>query len=131
MIKSQLKYKILSVILSTLFIVSIVATLQLVYTDYTIGNVCPKLLGVPACYIILLCFIIPFLVHHLKGNSTYYFLGTGLAFLIALYGSAMQVLSYISCPKTNNNIPMCFISLGIFTSLIILKILIKKNKHEK
>jgi len=131
MIISKLTSKIISIVLSVLFVVSIIATFQLVYTDYSVGNVCPKLLGIPACYIILICFLIPFLVHLFKGKTIYYFSGTGLAFTIALYGTVMQVLNYVSCPKTDNNIPMCFISLGIFTTLIILKLMINKTKYEK
>jgi len=131
MIISKLTFKIISIGLSVLFVVSIIATSQLVYTDFTVGNICPKLIGIPACYIILMCFAIPFLVHIFKGNSVYYFLGTGLAFTIAFYGTVMQVLNYVSCPKTSQNIPMCFISLGFFTTLIVLKLTINKTKYEK
>jgi predicted membrane channel-forming protein YqfA (hemolysin III family) len=88
-------------------------------------------MNIPACYIILWCFVIPFIVYLLKGKSIYYFLGTGLAFSIALYGTILQILNEISCPKTSSNIPMCFISLGLFTLLIILKLIINKTQYEK
>lgn len=111
----------LSVVISVIFVVSILATSNLVYTDFIEGDVCPKLLTMPACQIILVCFLIPFLAHIFKWKTIYYFLGTGLAFTIALYGTIMQVLNYVSCPKTESNVPMCFISLGIFTTLIVSK----------
>ncbi|WP_299778884.1 hypothetical protein [uncultured Formosa sp.] len=58
-----------------------------------------------------------------------YFIGTAIAFLIAFYGTIMQVSEIIECPKTSTGIPMCFISLSIFTTLIITKAYLIKLKR--
>ena len=121
----------LSILLLVIFVFSILATLNLVYTDFIEGNICPKIANIPACQIILVCFITPFLVHIFKWKPIYYFIGTGLAFSIALYGTIMQVLNYVSCPKTSSDVPMCFISLGIFSALITIKITLNKLNYEK
>jgi hypothetical protein len=125
------KAQLLSIILIILFVTSIIATFNLVYTDFVIGDVCPKLIGIPACQIILLCFTIPFIAHIFKWKSIYYFTPLLVAFCIALYGTTMQLLGPISCPTTENNIPMCFISLGIFTTLITIKLITKSTHNEK
>lgn len=112
--------RILPLLISVIFLFGLFATTKLAYTDFTLGNVCPKLFEIPACYIILLCFLIPFISHIFK--FTYpYFIGTGIALIIAVYGSVMEFLNILSCPKTESNIPMCYISFSIFLSLILLK----------
>lgn len=119
--------KALNIILIMVFALSILGASSLVYNEFINHSICPKLLDIPACYIIMLCFIIPLFSHLLKWNNYIYFTGTGLAFSIAFYGTIMQVLELIQCPKTSAGIPMCFISLGIFISLIVLKLILVKK----
>tara|TARA_B100000809_G_C15105306_1_gene518493 strand:- start:19 stop:390 length:372 start_codon:yes stop_codon:yes gene_type:complete len=114
-------------VIIVIFIVGIIGTLPLVYEDIMVGDVCPKLIGIPACYVILACFVIPFVAHVLKLNSKIYFTGVLLALLIAIYGSIRQLLNLGNCPKTDQLIPMCFISFVFFLMLFILKLVqIKK-----
>jgi len=115
---------VLNSILILLFVLSILGASSLVYNEFVHHSICPKILNIPACYIIMGCFIIPLLGHLLKWNNFIYFIGTGLAFSIALFGTITQLLETVQCPKTSTGIPMCFISLSIFTSLIILKIML-------
>ena len=111
----------LKYILHIVFIFGIWGSGSLAHKDFTQGDICPKILGIPACYIILACFIIPFIIHLFRQKSAIYFAGTGLAWSIATYGSIMQILGIIECPKTDGGTPMCFISFAIFTTLILLK----------
>ncbi len=120
--------KTLNIILIMVFSLSILGASNLVYNEFINNSICPKILNIPACYIIMLCFIIPLFGHILKWSNYLYFIGTGLAFSIAFYGTIMQILEIIQCPKTSTGIPMCFISLSIFTTLIILKITLLKIK---
>ncbi|EDM44608.1 hypothetical protein SCB49_13590 [unidentified eubacterium SCB49] len=120
--------KVLNSALILLFVLSILGASSLVYNEFVNNSICPKILNIPACYIIMVCFIIPLLGHLLKWNNVIYFIGTGLAFSIALYGTITQLLEIVQCPKTATGIPMCFISLSIFTSLIIIKTLLLNIK---
>lgn len=113
----MLKYVFYSV-----FIFGIYGAGILVYNEFSQGNICPKLLNIPACYIILACLVIPFLAHVFKKDNIIYFTGTGIAWSIAFYASIMQISGVIECPKTSAGIPMCYISFAIFTLLIVLKI---------
>lgn len=119
--------KLLNILLLIVFAIGIFGTEELVYNEITQHNVCPKLLGVPACYIVLACFVIPFLVHILKSKNYIYFAFVGFAFVIALVATIMQFTGHAECPKTANRTPMCYYSLLLFSSLLVFKLLLIKN----
>ena len=91
-------------------------------TDWVNGDVCPKILGIPACYIVFFCFFVGLISFLCKPPySTYMFFSfIGCIFLIASYGSIWEVFGFAKCPRTSTGIPMCYISLSITTVLIIL-----------
>ena len=113
--------KVIYWIIVLLFIIGIIGAGGLVLSEIKTGNGCPKFGIVPACVIILICFILPFVSHILKKWKSIYFIFTGLAALIALIASIMQFMGAAECPKTSTAIPMCYLSLLIFTLLITLK----------
>ena len=107
------------------------ATFGLVWEEIQTGNGCPKIWIIPACVIVLLCFLIPLIAHLLKTHNTLYFIFTALAGAIALVASIMQFSGNAECPKTDSGTPMCYYSLLLFSSLIILKIYyLKLNNQE-
>ncbi|HFA50688.1 MAG TPA: hypothetical protein ENJ95_16900 [Bacteroidetes bacterium] len=95
----------------------------LVRNEYLKGNICPKTIGIPACYIIFACliFILISETGFLKDNSKLFFIGAGIAWLMAVTGTVGQIFGWIECPKTGGGFPMCYISFAMFSSLIILK----------
>ena len=124
-----MKNNYINILLLVVFGIGIIGGALLVYDEIQSPNTCPKLVGIPACYIILACFIIPFITHIFKGKNMLYFIFTGLAFVIALVASIMQFTGLGECPKTSSGIPMCYYSFLLFTTLITLKvILIKRHK---
>jgi len=123
-----MKSSYLNWLLIFVFSIGIVGAGLLVYDEIKTTNVCPKLLGIPACYIILSCLIIPFFTHIAKGKNIIYFLFTGIAFIIALIASIMQFTGLGECPKNTNGTPMCYYSLILFSTLIFLKVIIITNK---
>ncbi|MEO9512196.1 MAG: hypothetical protein ABJN84_13455 [Flavobacteriaceae bacterium] len=118
-------------VINLLFVIGIFGAGNLVLTEIRTGDGCPKFGVVPACAIILLCFILPFISHILKKWNAIYFLFTGLAALIALIASVMQLLGNAECPKTDSGIPMCYLSLLIFITLITLKKLHLNHANNK
>jgi hypothetical protein len=90
----------------------------------TTSGLCPKLGGIPACYIILICFLMA-AVGHVPGmpkGNLIYFIFTGFAASIALYGTVGELAGFAECPKGSSGTPMCFYSLAIFGSLISVKV---------
>lgn len=108
-------------IINVFCVIGILGAGSIVTTEFTTGDGCPKFGAVPACLIILICFILPFISHLPKKWILIYFLFTGIAALIALVASVMQFIGNAECPKSDSGIPMCYLSLLIFTSLITLK----------
>jgi predicted membrane channel-forming protein YqfA (hemolysin III family) len=106
-----------------IFLFGIYGAGKLVYKEFAYGNICPKIVNIPACYIILVCLVIPLIIHLVKGSNSIYFMFTGLAWSIATYGSIMQVSGTIECPKTEEGSPMCYISFVMFSLLILLKVI--------
>lgn len=104
---------------------------SLVLEEFETGEGCPKIMHIPMCLVILICFLIPLIVHVLKKWNVLYFLFTGIAGSIALVASIMQFTGNAECPKTNSGVPMCYYSLLLFSSLIILKIYhLKLNNYK-
>jgi hypothetical protein len=123
--------KAVSFIIYFLLLFGVYGAGKLSYNEIMYQNICPKIIGIPACFIIFLCFLIPLIVHFLRKKNTLYFLFTGIAFLIAMIGTIGQMTNKIQCPKNDNGIPMCFISLGIFITLILLKIFLIRKEQSK
>jgi len=121
------------VIFGSLFAVlaiAILGTFGLVKDEFTIGNLCPKIFGIPACYIVFVCFIIAIIVHvlHFNHNTLIFYLSIGIVSMFASYGTLGELIGFAECPKTSNGIPMCFISLSICVVSLILKTLHIKIK---
>ena len=117
--------RIIDFLIYALLLFGLYGTFGLAQEEWTIGNICPLILGIPACYIILTCFLLALVSHTglVKDKNRLYFLGAGLAWSIATFGSAGQFLDIVQCPKTTSGIPMCYISFALFSSLLVLKLL--------
>ena len=120
--------RLLNICIYIVFIFGIYGAGNLVLTEFFNGGTCPKLLTIPACYIIFGCLIIPFISHIFNKGKIIYFLLTTMAFIIAIYATIGQLFNIIQCPKTEKGIPMCYVSFAIFTSLIGLKIILLRKK---
>ena len=113
--------KILHYLIALIFGLGIYGASGLVLKEYQLKQVCPQILSIPACYIVMACLIIPFIAHVFNLSNKIYFTGTGIALSIATYGSITNLLSFAECPKTSGGTPMCYISFLLFFSLVMLK----------
>jgi len=93
--------------------------------DYKKKNICPKIVGIPACYLVFLFFALT-LVAHLIPNSLainwWYFGFLAIPFLLALSGTVTELSGKVVCPRTAGGTPMCYISLAMCSALLIMKI---------
>ena len=118
-------------IITLLLLIGVWGSGSLVLDEIQTGNGCPKIGIIPACIIVLICFLVPLIVHLLKRHIFLYYICTGLALSIAIIASIIQFTGNGSCPKLNESIPMCYLSGIIFTLLIILKATNNKLKTHK
>ncbi len=124
--------KLINIIIYSILVIGIYGTGSLAYYEFLQEGTCPKLGPIPACYIILICFVIPLIAHFLDKGKGYYFLFTGFALALAGYATVGQLAGKVQCPKTESGLPMCYISLALFASLVLLKImLLQKRKLSK
>jgi len=121
-------WKTINFFIYSIFILGLLGAGNLAFNEFLQEGTCPKLGFVPACYIIFSCLIIPFGTHIFGKGKIIYFLFTSIALVIAAYATVGQLLGKVQCPKTDDGFPMCFISLAIFTSLVVLKSVHLKKK---
>ncbi len=125
-----MKTNITNYLISVIFIIGILGAGNLAYHEFLQEGTCPKLGIIPACYVILACFVFPFMVHLFNKGKIIYFLFTGFALSLATYATIGQLFGEIQCPKTEGGLPMCYISFVIFVSLVSLKIIqLKGGNH--
>ncbi len=105
-------------------LVGVVGVGNLVFDELRQGEICPPLLGVPACYLIMICILLV-LVSQLgiaRDRNRLFFLGAGAAWLVAVVASVLQLAGEVECPKTSSGTPLCYLSLILFSVLWALKI---------
>jgi len=120
--------KIINYSIYIIFIFGLYGAGNLAYDEFLQEGTCPKLGIIPACYIIFSCLLIPFFTHVFNKGKFIYFIFTSFALVIATYATFGQLFGKVQCPKTSDGIPMCYISFGIFASLVILKIFLRKKQ---
>ena len=111
-------------IIATLVFV-IYGSFMLSRRDYQKKNICPKVLGVPACYWVFLFFVgalIAQVANFQIANAYYAYFGfIAIPFLLALKGTVTELSGTVICPRTAGGTPMCYLSLGFCTLLLALK----------
>jgi len=101
-------------------IMAVLGAAQLSYTDWKESNICPKQLGIPACYIVFTFFLAAAISHITKAplGNILFFVFIAFPTFLALKGSITELSGTVICPRTASGIPMCYISLGLCLSLI-------------
>lgn len=119
--KKMMFYLILAILLFAIY-----GAANLSIIDFQKQNVCPKLLSIPACYIVLVCFILVLIAHLWTSSarsSLFYYSILSVPFLMALQGTITELSGTVICPRTSGGTPMCYLSLALCFTLLILKII--------
>jgi hypothetical protein len=91
--------------------------------EWSTTGACPSISGVPACYVVAVAYLLIFTSTLINRRLLYkrlFVIGAGIVFGLAVVGSVMQITSLGECPKSASGFPMCYISLGICSLLIML-----------
>lgn len=104
--------------------------LHLSLKEWDTTGACPSVSGVPACYVVSFAYFL-ILFSALTDKPPLYnrlfYTGFSIVFGLAAIGSLMQVSGMMQCPKTSNDLPMCYISLMVSLCLIVLFFVRKKT----
>ena len=108
-----------------LTVLGLMGVIPLVRSELALGDVCPKIVGIRACFIILGCliFITFYLFRIAKFGSKLFWIGTLIALSIATFGSVSNMIGYIPCPKTAGGTPMCYLSFLVFGGIAAFRLL--------
>ncbi len=117
------KHKILSNLILGISIIGLTSVIVLTAGQLIYGNVCPRVMTIPACFILLLIliFIVISQLVPFRGGTVVFFAGSGISWLIAIYASYYQAYGLVECPKFIGEVPMCYLSFIMFTVLMFLK----------
>ena len=82
---------------------------------------CPMLGIVPACYVVTLAYTLTgvSMLLGVRLRSALFVAGWMPVFGLALLGSSMQALGNLACPRSVGDVPGCYLSLTLTTSLIL------------
>ncbi len=84
---------------------------------------CPKVVGIPVCYIVLLFFVLGMLAHFTTRtwSAKAFIVLISIPGVVAFFASIAELGVQHVCPKTASGIPMCFISLGLCSVILLFK----------
>jgi len=103
--------------------------LNLSHTEWIEKDVCPKIIGIPACYIVLSIFFSAAVMHliNVKISNYLYFALLCIPLFLALKGSIIEITGTQICPRSGGGTPMCFYSLALCVSLMVSKFFAMKS----
>lgn len=130
-IKNFIMKKIFYLVATAFLLFAIYGAANLSLNDFNGMVSCPKIAGIPACYLVLLFFILGAVSHFVKSKYSnkafYFFIGT--PGVLALFASIKELSIAHTCPRTSTGVPMCFISLGLCSVILLFKFLsLRKSK---
>ena len=94
----------------------------LVLAELFVAPTCPHLLGVPACFLVLVGYslaVVGAWLYRSRAGDLAFFIGAGSVTLIGVYFSWSQVQGHAQCP-TFEGLPMCYVSLLAGLSMLAL-----------
>lgn len=110
-----------------------IVTIILIYVTFTSFELssdhwskkttCPKILGIPGCYIFVVSFLAAFICHYVNTlvSNNVYFLFIGIAGFAALIASVLELMGKTASPKTKSGTPLVYYLIGICVVLAVVK----------
>jgi hypothetical protein len=107
-----------------LLLFAIYGAFSLLVIDFETKNIWPKILKIPACYIVFILFLLTFMSHVFQNyfGGLWHYAFLAIPFLLALSGTVSELSGKVVCPRSAGGIPMCYISFGICITLVVLKV---------
>ena len=108
----------------------LVLTAWLTWSEITIGEVCPSVLGVPACYLVMFGYaaVVSGSWRSDRLAAWAAILGSGVVIAVGGYLSALELAGRAVCPRFAG-LPMCFVSLAAGV-LVLLGLLLRPMPSE-
>ena len=123
--------KYLSIVISALASVS---SACLVYNDIFSPPFCPRLLGIPACFPVLILYLITLILTFKRDvrSDVIYFISAGTGLGIAIWFSVQSLSRAAQCPTLFSiPVPLCYASFFTFLILILMRGMTLGNRNSE
>ncbi len=107
----------------------ILVSLYLVISEVLTSDFCPKYLNIPACYVVLIAFILVAVSCFLRKKALeylFFYSGSTAGLLLAVWFSYHQLNGLKQCPIIAA-VPLCYASLLTFLALFVLRLFEKEK----
>ena len=97
--------------------------LSVSYANFTAQQACPHLAGLTICYIVTIAYglmLITLFMKRSRLHTILFFAAWIVTFLIALSGSALEIIHGAVCPTTSFMLPLCYLSLAMCLAIAAL-----------
>lgn len=120
-------------LLVTLSLAGVAVVLPIVQKQITATAPCPTLGPVPACYLVLLGYILIVVSALLVPRYRFRTFAVGWVplFVLALMASGVELFAEDTCPQTSGGVPTCFVSLGLLSLIAVMYGLERRNDAGK
>lgn len=124
----SISYITLRLLLLAAIILGLYGASRLSYTTANSSNICPSIVNIPACYLVLLAYVamlFGFFLEAARRRPYIFHLGLAVATLFALPATVAEQFHAGTCPN-NGGIPLCYLSLALCVLIGTTQILAKK-----
>jgi hypothetical protein len=116
---------------TSIYVLSVIVRVSI--AQWQTGDACPLVGPIPACYVVSISYAAMGMASLLwtKPLQWLFFAGATPVILLALAGTYFELLGSPTCPVSNAGSPMCFYSLAIGLSMLIVFLVVLKIEGRK
>jgi hypothetical protein len=117
----QMRTKLAMTVLLPLIGIGFWGGLSVSYANLTGAQACPHLAGIAICYVVAIAYgsmLASLLLRRSVLHYTMFSAAWGITFLIALFGSGLELSQGSVCPVTSFQLPLCYISLALCLAIM-------------
>ena len=111
--------KIVQVVLWGLVLFGLYGGLNVSYLNWNNSGSCPYISIVPICYVVTIGYTLA-MVGLVYSKRFLFLTGWGVFALIALLGTAFELNTGLTCPRSSFGTPLCYLSLALSMAIIVL-----------
>lgn len=114
--------------------VGLYGALSVSYTTITGTSPCPSIVGVPACFVVLLGYsmmLVATIINRQKNVRWLFVAGWLPVFLLAFVGTLFEIGNGNTCPKSSTGLALCYVSLSFAVAVALLYFFILKLQKIK
>ena len=106
--------KIFRILLASLALAGVIGVLPIAQRQFTGAAPCPTLALLPACYLVLLGYMLVVVSAFQRGRYRIWTFVTGWIplFILASTGTGLELFGQEACPRSLGGTPTCFLSFG-------------------